>query len=68
MIENADQVRRFLLENPKPIVRTSSVIRNGMVTCISPIPTQCDAELRCNPNTKPHLVELLRTIRTDNDV
>ena len=67
MINNTNEVREFLLKNPIPIIVTVQHMKQGFVTCISPIKTICGAELRCHPSTRQCLVKFIRAVRSVND-
>ena len=56
------EVTKFLEAHKSPSVRIATTMKDGYVTCISPIPTICGAELMCSPKTERHLRDLMRSV------
>lgn len=60
MINNLDEVKKFLCEHKNPSIKTATTIYDGFVICIQPIPTICGAELITSPNTINELNDLVK--------
>ena len=61
MIENIDEVKKFLAEYKNPSIKTTTTIYDGFVSCIAPIPTISGAELITSPNTFNELNKLVKS-------
>jgi len=57
--DTVNKVKEFLKEYPSPSVVIATTIRDGCVTCISPIHTICGAELICSEKTRDRLDDLI---------
>ena len=57
-IKNEKQVREFLSEYPNPMIKVSTTIKDGYISCIRPVPTICGPELYCGANIR-HIAETL---------
>ena len=57
--ESYQELRKFLVNFPKPSIRTASTMIKGYVSCIKPIKTICGAEVMCHPDTADSVRQLI---------
>jgi hypothetical protein len=65
MIYNAKEVAKHIEKNPHSLIVITEAVKEGYVSCISPVPTICRSELRCNYRTKMPLIKLLQELKSE---